>query len=76
MRFSTTLTTLLLSSLVASKSLSAFGGEQHVFDDSLAVPGESPLEYCQPNHESDLLIIEHVDLSPNPPKAYVSLYPD
>jgi hypothetical protein len=71
MKVSFSLTALLLSTLVASKGLSAFGNDQYVFDDSLAVPGDSPLEYCQPNHENDLLIIQHVNLKPNPPKPYV-----
>jgi hypothetical protein len=71
MRLPISLATLLLSALVASERLSFFGGTQHVFDDSLAVPGESPLEYCQPNHDDDLLLIEHINLKPNPPEAYV-----
>jgi len=69
MKFSTSFATLLLSTIVTSEGLSFFGGNQRVFDDSLAVPGESPLEYCQPNHEKDILIIHHVNLKPNPPVA-------
>lgn len=72
MRFTASLATLLLSAIVVtSKGLSFFSNHQRVLDDSLAVPGESPLEYCQPNHEQDLLIIQHVNLTPNPPVAYV-----
>jgi hypothetical protein len=70
MKFSTSVLTLLCSTLVASKSLSLFGG-QKVFDDSLAVPGNNPLEYCKADHADDLLILEYVDLDPNPPTAYV-----
>jgi len=33
------------------------------------VPGESPLELCPGEHDHDLVQIESVDLSPNPPKA-------
>jgi hypothetical protein len=72
MKFSTSLFTLLLSTIVASEGLSFFGGDQHVLDD-LAVPGESPLEYCQATHEDDILIIQHVNLTPNPPSPCVSL---
>jgi hypothetical protein len=73
MKFSASLFTLLLSTIVASEGLSFFGSDQHPLDDSLAVPGESPLEYCQATHEEDILIIQHVNLTPNPPSPYVSL---
>ena len=62
--------TLLLTPLVASESLPLFGHRQqalgNVNDKSSQVPGESPLEYCQDNKE-DILVIEHVNLTPNPP---------
>jgi len=64
---------LLLSSLVVADGLSFFGDKQKASDSSLQVPGESPLEYCQPNHENDLLLIEHVNLSPNPPQSGTTL---
>jgi len=64
-----TIAPLLLSTLVASKSLSFFGKEQSVVGESLSVPGKSPLEYCQPTHDDDILVIEHVNLKPNPPLA-------
>jgi hypothetical protein len=69
MKLSTSLLTLLLSTIVASEGLSFFGGEQRILDGSVAVPGESPLEFCQETHEDDILIIRHVNLSPNPPSA-------
>ncbi|KAI9824044.1 MAG: Phosphatidylglycerol/phosphatidylinositol transfer protein [Thelocarpon impressellum] len=74
MKFSTLLA-LLFSSLVASESLSFFGSQkplqgQH---DSLAVPGESPLEFCLEKHDDDLLVIEYVNLTPNPPKPGATL---
>lgn len=37
--------------------------------DDLKVPGDSPLELCPGEHNTDLVTIEKVDLSPNPPKA-------
>ncbi|PKS08828.1 hypothetical protein jhhlp_003437 [Lomentospora prolificans] len=33
------------------------------------VPGNSPLEFCAPEHDNDILTIKSVDLSPNPPLA-------
>lgn len=37
--------------------------------DNTKVPGSSPLEFCSPNHDNDILTIKSVDLSPNPPLA-------
>ena len=37
-------------------------------EDSLTVPGDNPLFYCQdPSAENYILDIKNVDLSPNPP---------
>jgi hypothetical protein len=36
--------------------------------DDLDVPGDSPLKYCK-DPADDILVIDHVDLDPNPPKA-------
>ena len=38
-------------------------------DDSLKVPGDSPLKFCSADHGDDTVTIVKVDLSPNPPKA-------
>jgi len=61
------LLSLLLSSLVAAESLSFFGGSQSVLDDHPKVPGDSPLTYCEAGHENNILVIDHVNLTPNPP---------
>lgn len=37
----------------------------------LSVPGDNPLNFCQ-EPSNDILTIESVDLSPNPPVPYVS----
>jgi len=42
-------------------------------DDDLKVPGQNPLFYCA-KPEGDILIIEEVDLDPNPPAAYASTF--
>jgi hypothetical protein len=36
----------------------------------IRVPGDSPLEFCSANRDQDLFVLEKVDISPNPPKAY------
>jgi hypothetical protein len=77
MKLSLGLITLLLSSLVASEGLSfSFGvSGQKPLGDGEAVPGDNPLTYCKAEHADDILILDHVNLTPNPPQAYVySLY--
>jgi len=69
MKFLSTIAPLLLSTLVVADGLSFFSDKQTVLDESLQVPGQSPLLFCQANHDADLLLIEHVNLSPNPPAA-------
>lgn len=69
MKFSISVATLCLSTLVASRGLSLFGDSQTPFDEDLSIPGDNPLEYCQPEHATDSLIIQHVNLAPNPPLA-------
>lgn len=71
MKFSLSLITLLLSSLVASEGLSFSFGGQKPLGDGAAVPGDNPLSYCRAEHDDDLLVLDHVNLSPNPPQAYV-----
>jgi len=70
MKFSATILALIFSTLVASNGLSFFGGGQKVLDDKGdPVPGESPLTFCKPNHDDDILTLDYVNLSPNPPTA-------
>jgi len=76
MKLSTTLLSIVFPSLAVCRSLSFFGNHQAVLDsDDLSVPGDNPLVYCQ-TPTDDILAIEHVDLDPNPPGAYVSHTPD
>ena len=75
MKFTTSILTVLLSSIVASESLSFFGGSsQKALGDGAAVPGDNPLSYCKKDHDDDILILEKVNLSPNPPNKYVSIF--
>ncbi|KAI9742932.1 MAG: Phosphatidylglycerol/phosphatidylinositol transfer protein [Claussenomyces sp. TS43310] len=63
-------TLFFMGSHVAAGSLSFFGtGQSTLADDDLSIPGDNPLEYCQAEHATDILLIDHVDLSPNPPLA-------
>ena len=69
------LTTYLLSLSLSFAAADLFGnfGQRVLNDDkSLAVPGENPLVFCE-DPKDDILIVEKVDLSPNPPEAYASL---
>jgi hypothetical protein len=67
------LTTLFLAALSAvsvSASPSWMGGDQVTIQEEYKVPGDNPLYFCG-DPANDLLKIEKVDLSPNPPKPYV-----
>ncbi|PGH35937.1 hypothetical protein GX50_01262 [[Emmonsia] crescens] len=61
---------LLWSSLaVGAPSMPWFAENQtplSLADNKLSVPGDNPLNFCSPP-EKDILTIESVDLSPNPP---------
>ncbi|KAH6631594.1 ML domain-containing protein [Chaetomium tenue] len=72
MRFSPILLALAVSA--SARNVFRSGGQSLVKrDDNLKVPGESPLEFCDANRDNDLLTIDKVDLSPNPPLAGESL---
>jgi hypothetical protein len=66
------LTSLLLSvvlTITVSARSSWFNENQvSVKGDSVEVPGENPLLFCS-NPLTDILVIDSVDLSPNPPQA-------
>ena len=69
------LTTLLLAALSAvsvSATPSWMGGDQVAIKEEYKVPGNNPLYFCA-DPTNDILKIEKVDLSPNPPKPYVLL---
>ncbi|KAI9821255.1 MAG: Phosphatidylglycerol/phosphatidylinositol transfer protein [Pycnora praestabilis] len=70
MKLISALAPLLLSSLVASKSISFFGSDQQVLGDDLTVPGTSPLMFCSKTDDF-ILAIEYINLTPNPPEKLV-----
>jgi len=63
------LTSLLLS-VVLTATVSAWlnGNQVSVKEDSVEVPGENPLLFCS-DPPTDILEIDSIDLSPNPPEA-------
>lgn len=75
MKVFATIVPLLLSAAAVVDALSIWPGDKQavVYDDRLDIPGASPLQHCTPDHDSDLLTIEHVNLSPNPPLAGATL---
>ena len=58
-----------LAPAAAASIFNGFAPDVAVNED-LKIPGESPLELCPGEHKHDLITIESVDLSPNPPKPY------
>ncbi|KAH7030856.1 ML domain-containing protein [Microdochium trichocladiopsis] len=41
--------------------------------DALDVPGDNPLQFCDADRSQDTVIIDNVDLAPNPPQAGTDL---
>jgi len=77
MKLLTLATTALLGATHVAARSSLFGTNTDIspnIDGSLSVPGDNPLQHCQ-DPKDDVLTIESVDLSPNPPKAYVRSTP-
>jgi len=72
MKLSISIFSLVLSAIVSSSSLPfSLGGAQKTLGDGEPVPGDNPLKFCKKDHGDDLLVLEKVDLSPNPPVKYV-----
>lgn len=69
MRFATVVA--LAFGLAPASGLSVFRDDQSVVKDNLDVPGDSPLKYCEEQRDDDIILIQSVDLSPNPPQACV-----
>ncbi|KAK3390533.1 putative phosphatidylglycerol/phosphatidylinositol transfer protein [Podospora didyma] len=69
MRLSITVVALLS---VAASALSIFSGDKQrtiTDDDELNVPGDSPLTFCDKDRGDDIVTIDSVILTPNPPEA-------
>lgn len=59
----------LLVAVAGLATASPFGQSVIANGDNRKIPGDSPLELCDKDHDKDLLTIESVDLLPNPPQA-------
>lgn len=73
MKFSTIFgaAALLTSATATARSLSFMGSDnQHSLEETFPVPGDNPLLFCA-KPDKEILQIDSVDLSPNPPAAYV-----
>lgn len=69
MKFVIAVLSLVLFS-ATSNTLSFRGGDQTILDEKYSVPGDNPLSFCQ-EPSGYVLNIDHVDLTPNPPKPCV-----
>lgn len=69
MRFSPIV--LALAATASARNVFRTGGQSLVRrdDNGSKVPGENPLEFCDANRDDDILSIDKVTLSPNPPQA-------
>jgi hypothetical protein len=80
MKFSLALASFLLSTLVASEGFSLgpsfkSNGQKILEDKGEAIPGDNPLIHCKKEHSENILTLDHVNLTPNPPVPYVALLP-
>ena len=67
MRFSPIV--LALAATASARNVFRTGGQSLVKRDSFKVPGENPLEFCDADRDEDILSIDKVTLTPNPPEA-------
>lgn len=76
MKFLSTAATLLvcLGPISATARSLDFFNQAPIHSDAKSVEGENPLEYCN-DPAGDILQINSVDLTPNPPLPYVLLDP-
>lgn len=68
MRVSNLVNIGLLAATASARSLWAGGNDQHALEEVFPVPGDNPLNFCV-KPVDQILEIESVDLSPNPPAA-------
>lgn len=62
---------LAIAASVSARTLIPREGQTLVSRDDLDVPGQNPLKFCEANRGTDIITIEEVILTPNPPQAYV-----
>ncbi|KAK4191973.1 ML domain-containing protein [Podospora australis] len=76
MRFSTA--SVLACVAATASALNAFRGDAQPQSlvrrvDDLDVPGENPLKFCDADRSDDMIVLEKVVLTPNPPEAGTTL---
>jgi hypothetical protein len=62
-----------LAASVSARTVSHSAGQSLARHDDLAVPGQNPLKFCEADRDNDLITIEEVILTPNPPEAGTTL---
>jgi hypothetical protein len=61
---------LALAATVSARNVFRREGQSLVRrGDDLDVPGQNPLKFCEADREKDIITIEEVVLTPNPPEA-------
>lgn len=69
MKFLGLFSVALLSASASARGLNFMGSDpQHALEEEFPVPGDNPLLFCAAPKDN-ILEIEKVDLSPNPPSA-------
>ncbi|OCK81889.1 hypothetical protein K432DRAFT_424571 [Lepidopterella palustris CBS 459.81] len=72
MKLSALFLSVVITTSVSATPASWFNQGQLAIQDEFKVPGDNPLYFCS-DPSDDILIIDNVDLDPNPPKAGESL---
>lgn len=62
---------ILALAAASANALNVFrgDGQSRITDDDLDVPGKNPLKFCDADRADDIITIEEVMLTPNPPQA-------
>ncbi|KAK4112113.1 hypothetical protein N656DRAFT_732195 [Canariomyces notabilis] len=66
---------LVVLAATSANALNVFRGDGQsvIAGDELDVPGQNPLKFCEADRKDDIITIENVVLTPNPPEAGVTL---
>ena len=70
MKVSSIVSLALLGATASARSLWTSSNNQHALEEAFPVPGDNPLQFCA-EPKDQILEIDSVDLSPNPPAASV-----
>jgi hypothetical protein len=62
---------LVVLAATSANALNVFrgNGQSVIAGDELDVPGQNPLKFCEADRKDDIITIENVVLTPNPPEA-------